>query len=290
MSNSCRKKKTNFFKHKSLVRFFLLSTLFSFVIFFIITGFSLGIYQFSSISKLKNNFKENQLKSINANLNQYIENRIQVLNDIAGLPFIKDSVISLNTNNPDLDNFMKVARVFGNLGSKTLLDLNKNIIFTNSKLSFDDAISLKNLDSILNKDEAVQVIFNNKEQIEFIVPVLYKSSVRGIFIYSEDFDLDSVTGDVRDLAISLESRNQIKLESENFDLHKEGAISTSLSRYGIDLTIAPDVNLERNITVGAFYSILLSLFVGALVSAVVVFIFGKDYLIEPYEKLEESKI
>ena len=45
-----------YFKHKLLVRFFLLSIIFSFVIFFIVTAINLGVYQFDSFSSLKNIF------------------------------------------------------------------------------------------------------------------------------------------------------------------------------------------------------------------------------------------
>ena len=102
MKNTLKQKN----KRQSLVRLFGFSTLYSFIIFFLITGLSLFTYQYKSIANINSQFNQDQLMALKFTLKQYIDSRVTVLSDIGSLPVIQRSLSSDTIDKNRLKEFL----------------------------------------------------------------------------------------------------------------------------------------------------------------------------------------
>lgn len=274
-------------KRQSLVRLFGLSTLYSFVIFFLITGLSLFTYQYKSIANINSQFNQDQLMSLKFILKQYIDNRVTVLKDIASLPVIQRSLSSEGIDKNRLMEFLVEFKILGNKGSKVLLDSKKEILYSSEHLSLDDVAHMKNLNLIYLDKIDVHVLFINNKQVEFIVPIEVDGVFKGAFIYLEEFPMQEFIGDSNNISVQLESSNKVKISSEDFDVNSSDIISVTLEEYGMSLTLTNPRKATTGLIEGAAINLFLSLLLGCFLSTALIFIYGRKYFIEPFERLDK---
>lgn len=283
MKNTLKQKN----KRQSLVRLFGFSTLYSFIIFFLITGLSLFTYQYKSIANINSQFNQDQLMALKFTLKQYIDSRVTVLSDIGSLPVIQRSLSSDTIDKNRLKEFLFELKILGNKGSKVLIDSKKEILYSSEHLSLDDVAHMKNLNLIYLDKIDVHVLFINNKQIEFIVPIEVGGVFKGAFIYLEEFPMKDFIGDSDNISVQLESSNKVKISSEDFDVNSSDIITVRLEDYGMSLTLANPRKATTGLIEGAAINLFLSLFLGCCLSAVLIFIYGRKYFIEPFERLDE---
>jgi PAS domain S-box-containing protein len=277
-------------KYQPLLRFFVTATVFSFVIFLTITGLTVGFSQYKNFNELTKKYEVNQLQALEMSLDQYISNRIKVLEDLSSYPLVIDSVMNMKTEDPMLVGFFSLFKVFGEKGKKALFDIDHNLLFSHVDFALKD-FNHEYIEKILLAKKKVFIALENESQLGFYLPVVYNNEIEGVLYYSEKFNLQDLLGDLKDIGISIKTENNIE-SKYNFDDQLGDFLESDYDRYGIKLKIASNEYLQQEVIFNSLLRLFLSLFVGSLISALFVFVYGKKYLLEPFEKLEraESKL
>ncbi len=233
-------------------------------------------------------------------IEQYVKDRIHPIRDLAELPIIVNGVMQTDVSEQDLADFLKDYRVQGEKIYLALLNfIGGKIIEKNVTYDFKYDEKMPWFQRLINGETEYEVNLirqNEKSYLQIAAPVSYNQSIEGIMVGAIPIDLTNIYSAL------------LRSDSYAIGIIKNNVLISSHSKDAFNDLLATNVNLEGKIdSLGIYfiyiidryfldkqkYSILINLLTSLLISLslayIAVYFFGRQMLLNPYQKLQESE-
>jgi len=231
-------------------------------------------------------------------LTAFIDDRVQVLKDLAATPLVTSAALLSSAENADLSDFMESATILGQRQKLVLSNINADVIYENAVARHGKfGPKTQWFAGLVDGTSAYDVRLMRSTELEdkrclmISVPVLYHGNPEGVLTAELRLirDLSGIFGDtVRDTrsAITL-SKDGVSLSSTTRQFEKPVEGTVAIEKYGIALTHVVD-DAEAAAAQG---KLMLEIAAGLGLSAIVAFVFfwffGNQIIVAPYDRLAE---
>jgi hypothetical protein len=205
-------------EQKSILKIFVGFTIISLITFFAITSIYINQNFGQTLLDIVKNSRELELGFIAKNVEQYIENRTQALKDIGSNPLLINSLLRSQGDQASED-FLTHSLILGEKAPITLYDSSgKKIVSSEKQIGTELDQTL--LSKIISQEKSyiVNIIGKPDDAImQISVPILYKSSIKGIIVLESKIDYSRIFGiyNPNHLSFGFQSDERI-FHAENF--------------------------------------------------------------------------
>jgi|GEM_PF-6629986 len=229
-------------------------------------------------------------------LEQFVLNRVYVLRDIAGYPFIKNGVMGSESSMADLEDFLRNITVLGKKEDLKILDIAGYPVYSrykNKTTSYDpNAPWFQNLLEG-EKDFEINLLNDNQESyFQIAVPIMLDGLAEGVLLSDIPVNLDTILAPLlssHERSLTL-SKNNIEIQtSEQLADNNPVKLSHVIPHLGIRMAYQIDASSLRAQKQSILWSIIGSLIASLGLSFLVLLISGKKALLNPYKRLEKSE-
>lgn len=284
------------FAKLSIVQAFLLILAFTFLVSIISSAALVLPRTEKSVMEMQETSSYTEMELTVEYLEQFVMNRISVLQDIANYPIVKNGVMGSGISQADLDDFLHNINVLGKKEELKILDIEGNEVYsryTGHWHGYDPQSTwFKNLLEGRSSFEMNLELHDGKTYFQLSVPVMLDGFSEGILLSDIEVDLDQILAPLLSThkrSLHLE-KGGIKIQtSEELADPNPVTISRMIESLGIMLEYKIDTASlhaqERTFVISVIGSLLASLCL-----SFVIFIFSvKQALLNPYKRLEESE-
>jgi len=279
---------------RSIVKLFVFFIGLTSVLFFAVTSVIFMPLMNDAFDSLYQKAEQQTLDSYALKLSTYIDNRLLLLTDVASSSLITNAALIAN-NSPALGDFMSSVRMLGENPVLTMVDINGDILFTES----DPTANYQWTQPLLNEtrdvmvrlvEQAGQPVGPALSVFELAVPVIYRNGREGVLVGQVSAEPSSVYSE--ELLLSSESGVRYALNGQSVSSSTEHIQSPSeqsiaVDPYGIVLThidSARDVLAHKQKASSRF---LLSAVISTAVMCLALFFVGRKIILQPYIQLAE---
>ncbi len=162
----------------------------------------LGLMQFIVVPETRNILRDSQTASgarevdiTKRYLEEFVNSRVQVLQDIASYPIVINGVMGSGLSNPDLHDFLRNPRVHGRTERLSLINVAGELIYARGGSQQSSyALSQVWLQNLLNGSSTFEVnlLMEDSGYLQIGVPVTYQGYPEGALVSEIPIDLDMV--------------------------------------------------------------------------------------------------
>ncbi|WP_111980400.1 ATP-binding protein [Algibacillus agarilyticus] len=284
------RKKLNWFKSEVNLAYFVLFV--SFIISFIVNTLFVSDRATTTLSKLMDRQIELQANSTFNNINQFIENRFKVINEITRNSVVVSNVMGIASNSLNLADYLDHITILDEKEHIKVADFEGNIIY--SSLKKDESLPLwAHKINLEERQSAINIMSHNQQHyFQLALPVKYNNFVEGVLL------VDIMSQSIEDilqpiLDESVHAINFINTQGLNYS---SADLSTYSSVANFDV---PDSELTLNFYVAPHIieneknsyveQIGLTLALNMLLSFIVLVSIIRSVLIRPLKRIAESE-
>ncbi|WP_254879466.1 response regulator [Pseudoalteromonas sp. McH1-7] len=228
------------------------------------------------------------------NLTQYLESRKQVLTDLSSNPIIVNGAMGTGLSGAKLQDFLRNFQIIGKEEKLMVINVLGEVVYAN--FNYHEVLDQQPqwLEKIINADigSAIDLTaVQNQHYFTIAVPIYYNGFAEGALIGEFSTSLEtllSVSMDNEFHSISLQGRwvdfSDVKNLDDFFSIRTLAIGST-----GLQLDYRLSKQLVTNEVKGFVWDLIGAIAFGLLLAFALLFIFGKQLLLNPFKKLEESK-
>ncbi len=230
-------------------------------------------------------------------LQQFVNNRVAVLHDIAGYPIIKNGVMGAGISSADLNDFLRNITILGKPEDLKILDITGKPVYARHGKKHNHRYNpqKKWFQRLLEGTSDFEVNLNNhhgKDYFQIAVPILLGGYAEGILLSDVAVNLDEILESLissHERSVTLQKNGREIKTSEPLPDKDPVIIKHMVPILDIALHYKVDATSLHAQKQGFLWSIVGSLLVSLCLSFVVLLILGKKALLNPYKRLEESE-
>lgn len=275
---------------RSIVRLFALYIGISSILFFFVVLLFFIPLMNSSFDVLEKKSSKQLANYYASTLSSYLHNRILVLHDVASTPIVVNSVLQGDKESAALADFMHSVRLLGEDPLLTLVDVNGNVLVSEVPSDRNYAWTKPLLNQ---EDQLVNFIIDNagSEQsqplFDLAVPIIYGNGREGVIVARINAAPKNIYADtLKDNSSAVQYMKGDKIIHSGVD-SIISPVEHTVFIDSFDIRFAHIVS-EKDV-IESKQALLFRLFLGALVSAIVMFIglffIGRKAILQPYVKL-----
>lgn len=280
-------------EQKSILKIFIGFTFISLITFFIITSIYINQNFIHAIYDIENNSHETQLNFIARNVERYVGNRVQIMQDVSTNQVIKSFYEGKEINPRLVESFFDNTLILGDKAAIALLDTAGNELISSQKLivnKFDQ----NSLNKILRQEKIYGInilTLDDKEIMQIAVPVFYQSSIRGILLLESEIDYTRIFGihDPKNISFGFQSSGKTFYE-ENYQKIKGNEFQKYIPDLNLVVYYKVGNKFFRSTTQKLIIDLFLSILISAIISTGILFLLGKNMLLEPHIELAKNKL
>lgn len=251
-----------------------------------------------SLSKLQKETTKAEVKLAAQHIEQFLDTRVQVLKDLSIQSVVSNGVMQSNIQQANLHDFIKNYKILGQDDHLFITNIVGGVITTNYSHGDDESFGSKVWfqDILDGKIDRHIYLDNHKDKRIFViaVPILYDANVEGVLVAEIYTDLKDIFGPLLENSHGLvqltDTENNIEFRSRYDDHHLYTSIH---SRLIADTAILFDYQINEiflsNQRTGFVIDIGASLTLSIILSFILIVLFGRSVILNPYKALEQSE-
>ncbi|RKQ69003.1 PAS domain S-box-containing protein [Litorimonas taeanensis] len=279
------------YDRKSISRNFIYYVLLSVVIFLGLTAALIYPQVQNVFDKVQNQSDENYAKTYASMLHRYIEDREFGLLDIAESSYVLNAVLLAQGDRADFRDFVSHAKLLREDPILTVLDLNAEIIFTESETTQDYSWARKIIDGA-TEQEFHLIPNSEKAQFELAIPIKFGRGREGVMVARFPVSLENIFNLTEFEANSsgvILSKNDVVLSTDIQAIEQPFSKIQYVDKYGVNITHVTSrtsVNITQR---GFLVKFLMLAGFAALLSFTFLAYYGRRLIVQPYADLAQSQ-
>ena len=250
----------------------------------------------NSILKLQRSSSQAELDLITGYLEQFIHDRIAVLEYLATYPIIANAVMGSNSDSASLYDFMENILILGSEEGLAIVNIVGEPVYekklTMGRDAYEDSAWFANV--LQGAGQYEVELFRRDDESFFMmaVPIRHGGFVEGVLVANIAVDLDGVLAPIIEggaRQLFLEKGGQRIHTSLAQELEDYVELERDLPNSGVRLRYKIDGTIFQEQKVAFLVSLLLSFSLSLCLTFGVLIVSGKRALLNPYQKLEESE-
>ena len=285
----------NFAKLSVAATFFLILGITFFASVFISTALIVPRVE-ESVVNMQGAASQTEIKLTANYIEQFVQDRIAVLYDIAEYPIVKNGVMESGIAQADLDDFLRNITILGKKEDLTLLNILAEPVYSRSaKKNKNYSPEEQWFQNILESHSNFEINLIKDEHISYfqlVVPVKLDGYVEGVLVSEIVANLDQILlpiFSIHERGLTLSKNDVVIKTSQKFTDKTPISLLYDIRELGITMEYMIDAQSLRSEKSTFLWTVVGSLLVSLCLSFIVLLIFGKQALLTPYQQLEKSE-
>ena len=285
------------FSNLSMAQTFLLILIFTFLVSVLSSAVLVLPRAEKSVMEIQETSSYTEMELTIEYLEQFVTNRVSVLQDIAGYPIVKNGVMGSGISKADLEDFLHNIKVLGKKEGLKILDIEGTEVYSRYTGHWH-SYNPQNLwfQNLLEGHSSFEInleLNDGKTYFQLSVPVMLDGFVEGILLSNIEVDLDKILAPL----LSTHKRS-LYLEKDGISIQTSEELADPNPVTFKRLIESLGIMMEYKIDTASLHaqkhtfiiSIIISLLASLCLSFIVLIFSGKQALLTPYKRLEESEL
>lgn len=248
----------------------------------------------SSVFTLIEQANSSKAELANNHLEQFLNARISILNDLSEAPVLINGVLGSEYSNANLSDYLSGYKILGRKEDIVIYDINGDSVYSSANVSNSSVVDESWFLDLVNQTTKVAIStveIDGGHTVTIYVPVIFRGSAEGVLEVNFEQKLEELLSSVMTSLSAIQIRNSYFSYSSLIGDKRYTQIldspvgSTGLRlQYFVDSEVVDDKKSEFMTDIGL--AIILSL----SISFFVLSIFGRKYFLNPYLSLARSRL